>query len=107
MEALLTCIIYLLPYAVLAGIIVPVVLFATRKKRAENRQRKEEAMRQMQAQRPYGFPGGGQMNGTQAQCQQEHRPNGTQAQNPQGAQPNGAQQRPAGEHGESAASADD
>ena len=107
MEALLTCIIYLLPYAVLAGIIVPVVLFATRKKRAENRQRKEEAMRQMQAQRPYGFPGGGQMNGTRAQCQQGHRPNGTQAQNPQGTQPNGAQQRPAGEHGESATSADD
>ena len=95
MEMLLDVVIYLLPYAVLAGAIVAAVLFGTRKKRAERRRQREEMRKQMQAREPYGFrggrrPNGPQMNGPQANGPQ---PNGPQANGPQmnGPQVNGPQ----------------
>ena len=90
MEMLLDVVIYLLPYAVLAGAIVAAVLFGTRKKRAERRRQREEMRKQMQAREPYGFRGGRWPNGPQPNGQQ---PNGPQANGPQanGPQVNGPQ----------------
>ena len=85
MEMLLDVVIYLLPYAVLAGAIVAAVLFGTRKKRAERRRQREEMRKQMQAREPYGFGGRRRPNGPQPNGPQ---PNGPQ---PNGPQPNGPQ----------------
>lgn len=90
MEMILDILIYLLPYIILIGAIAAIVLFATRKKRAERRREWEERKKQMKEREQYGFgrgrrPNGPQMKGPQMNGPQVNGPqmNGSQMNEPQ------------------------